>query len=122
MYKFSKTSQEKLSTCHPNLQKILNIVINYYDFTVLEGHRSHERQQKLLAEGKTTLKVSKHNKTPSMAVDIAPYPIDWNNTDRFKQLAKFIKCTAQALDIPITHGGDWKTFKDYPHFELKLCQ
>lgn len=117
-YSFSQKSQEKLSTCHPNLQKILNIVIKYTDFTVIEGHRSYERQQKLLSEGKSTLKVSKHNSEPSMAVDIAPYPIDWNDINRFKALANFIKCTAQALNIPIIHGGDWKRFKDYPHFEL----
>lgn len=116
--KLSQSSQEKLLTCHPNLQKIMNIVINHFDYTVIEGHRSNERQQELYAQGKSFVKVSKHNSEPSMAIDIAPYPIDWNDTNRFKELAKLVKCTAEALNIPIIHGGDWNSFKDYPHFEL----
>jgi peptidoglycan L-alanyl-D-glutamate endopeptidase CwlK len=52
------------------------------------------------------------------AVDMAPYPIDWNDLGRFKALAVLMKKAAKAEGVAIVWGGDWKTSKDYPHFEL----
>lgn len=52
------------------------------------------------------------------AVDIAPYPIDWKDLKRFKMLSEHIKKVARILNIQVAWGGDWKTFKDYPHWEL----
>ena len=118
MPKFSQRSQERLSTCHPDLQKIMNTAIQHFDFTVLEGQRTLEKQRQYLKEGKSKTLKSKHLLNPSRAVDIAPYPIDWEDIKRFKELAWLIKGIAKELQIEIIHGGDWKTFKDYPHFEL----
>lgn len=61
---------------------------------------------------------SKHNSEPSMAVDAAPYPIDWKDIDRFKAFAVLVKDRAAALGIGVKWGGDFKTIKDYDHFEL----
>lgn len=64
---------------------------------------------------------SKHNKTPSIAVDIIPYPfMGWDNTGDFKLLSDIIKRHAKALDIKIRWGGDWVNFVDMPHFELEI--
>ena len=62
---------------------------------------------------------SKHNRNPSEAVDLVPYPIDWNDIDRFKDLAVRFKRIAEEKGIEISAGADWKLFKDYPHFEIK---
>ncbi|MFW3388401.1 UNVERIFIED_CONTAM: M15 family metallopeptidase, partial [Kocuria sp. CPCC 205274] len=53
------------------------------------------------------------------AVDLAPYPIDWNDLSRFRKMADVIKNSSDILDIPIEWGGDWKTLVDMPHFQLK---
>ena len=128
MPKFSKSSVAKLKTCHPNLQVILLEAIEEIDFTVIWGERSLAVQQELYAQGRTkpgkivtwkdgVNEKSNHNYSPSRAVDIAPYPIDWDDLQRFKDLAKVIKRIALENSIELRWGGDWVK-KDYPHFEL----
>lgn len=140
MYKFGKKSREKLDTCHEDLQKICEEVIKYIDFSVLEGERTLEQQQIYFKEGKSKLdgvnKKSKHQSSPSMAIDIAPYPIIWNGNKaraRFYMLAGYMFAVAGRLydNNEIKHklrwGGDWdsdkdfedQSFDDLPHFELK---
>ena len=121
MYQFSKSSQKKLSTCHPFLQEICNELIKEVDFTVLCGHRGQEEQNEAFVKGASKLQWpdSKHNSFPSKAVDIAPYPIDWNNHVRFKDLASKFKAIAQHKNIQINWGGDFKSIVDMPHFELQ---
>ena len=125
---FSQRSLDRLATCDGRLQEILRAAIAHYDFTVLEGHRSEARQNQLYAEGKSKLRYprSKHNSTPSRAVDVAPYPIDWNDRERFYYLAGLIMGIAKIKGIPLRWGGDWdrdtdfadNTFDDLPHFEI----
>lgn len=116
---FSKRSKENLSQCDPRLQKIFNEVILITNCSVICGHRGEEEQNKAYTEGKSKLKYpqSKHNKTPSLAVDVVPFPIDWDDIDRFKELASKVKQVAEDLEINIECGCDWK-WKDYPHYEL----
>lgn len=109
-------------------------VIKVYDFSVLCGHRGKVEQTRLFEERKTQVywPDSKHNKTPSLAVDIAPYPIDWKDKGRFLFLAGAVHAVAALLlkQGQISHGirwgGDWnrngnfkdQNFFDLPHFEL----
>lgn len=128
MLKFSLKSKNNLATCHEDLQKIFNEVIKNYDCSILQGWRSNEEQEELFKQNKTKLraKQSKHNYHPSLAVDVAPYPIDWNNKDRFYHFAGYVKGIADNMGIEIRWGGDWnnnnsfddQTFDDLPHFEL----
>lgn len=128
MPKFGAKSIERLDTCHRDLVAVCERVIEVYDFTVLEGHRLTERQDELFRQGKSKLKggESKHNTFPSRAVDIAPYPIDWNDTKRFYLLAGMMFQAAHELGIRLRWGGDWdgdwdhkdQSFFDLPHFEL----
>jgi peptidoglycan LD-endopeptidase CwlK len=127
MPKFGKASLAKLDTCHPDLQRIFNEVIKTYDCSILEGHRSNERQKELYHQGKSKIKSGgKHNSLPSAAADVAPYPIDWNDKNRFCHFAGRVQGIALMLDIKIRWGGDWngdnnlknQTFFDLPHFEL----
>ena len=90
------------------------------DFTVICGERDKVAQDEAYGKGASKLKYpkSKHNRKPSLAVDIAPYPIDWNNHARFTELAKRFKRIAENKSINVRWGGDFKGFKDLVHFEL----
>ena len=121
MPSFSKRSADRLAQCHPDLQLVMNEAIKHMDFTVLCGHRGQMEQDKAYNAGNSTLKFprSKHNKMPSLAVDIAPYPIDWDDIDRFKALGNLVLDLAEQHGIELVWGGNWRTLKDYPHFEVK---
>ena len=129
MPEFSKTSMDKLLTCHPKLIQIVGRVIKVYDITVLEGFRGQEAQTRAVAEGKskTPWPKSKHNVLPSLAVDVAPYPVDWSDYKRFAFLAGVVFGIAYELQIKVRWGGDFngnmkfddERFVDSPHFELK---
>jgi len=134
MPKFSETSKQRLETCNQDLQTLFNQVINHFDCTILCGHRGENEQNEYYAAGRSKVKWpnGKHNKTPSMAVDVAPYPIDWADRERMHMFAGFVLGMAQALhdDGLMTHrvrwGGDWDMdtevndngFDDLVHFEL----
>ena len=119
MPRFSRRSMAKLMTCHPSLREVLLEAIKVYDFSVLCGHRGKEDQNRAVAEGNSRLSWpnSKHNSDPSMAVDLAPYPIDWDDLERFYYLATVVLAVACRKQIPLVWGGHWK-MKDHPHFEL----
>ena len=129
MPKFGKKSRENLSTCHEDLQKVFNEVIKHVDCSVLEGHRDERRQEKLFSEGKTKVHypMGRHNSKPSRAVDVVPYPVDWNDRERFHLFAGFVLGVARGMGITLRWGGDWNMnfevddnkFDDFPHFELR---
>ena len=129
MPSFSQKSLDKLNTCHPDLQRLFDEVVKDFDCTVLDGHRDKQRQNQMVADGKSKVIYpnGKHNKEPSEAVDVAPFPVDWNDRERFYYFGGFVKGVASRLGIPIRWGGDWdsdnvlddQTFDDLPHFELK---
>lgn len=128
MFKFSKKSLEKINNpkVHPKIKLLLLEAIKTtpIDFTVIETVRTVELQKLYFKQGTTRTMKSRHipstNKSGLCeAVDIAPYPINWGDTKRFITLSEHIKKVAKELNINIAYGGDWKTFKDYPHYELK---
>ena len=121
MFRFSKRSESNLNECHEDIQKVLREAIKHYDFTVIEGYRGEAEQNEAYNKGFSKVKFpnSKHNVMPSRAVDIVPYPIDWKNIKRFEELALIVKAIAEELQVGLNWGGDWKRFKDYPHWELK---
>lgn len=129
MYKFGTRSKKNLKEAHPDLQKLFKEVIKHYDCAVIEGHRSKEEQNKAYHAGKSKLKFpkSKHNKTPSLAVDVVPWPVDWNDYKQFYYFGGLVKGIAKQMNIDIRWGGDWdgdnsfkdQSFHDLPHFELR---
>ena len=136
MAQFGIKSKQKLLTCHPNLQLLMNEVIKHIDFTIIQGIRSKEEQVKLVAEGKSKTMKSKHLEQAdgfSHAVDIAPWisnhpdKIPWNEPKYFYVLAGHVQKAAALLNIEIRWGGDFNqngllsddSFRDLPHFELK---
>ena len=128
MAKFGKISREKLDTCHLALQRLFKEVVKEYDCTVLCGFRGEVEQNEAFRSGASQRRwpTGEHNKSPSMAVDVAPYPVDWNDLKKFYHFAGYVKGVAQSLGISVRWGGDWdsdedlkdQTFFDLPHFEL----
>ena len=118
---FGKLSLERLATCDQRLQLIANAAILITDFSVSCGYRGEQAQNEAYAAGHSRLRYpqSRHNRSPSQAMDLIPWPVDWGNIGRFKALAKIVKKTAADMNIPLDWGGDWLTFKDYPHYELR---
>ena len=148
MPSFSKKSASILETCHPKLQQVFNEVVKTFDCTIISGHRPPEEQFKLFQKGRIKddlgnwlivkredvvtykdgyEKLSKHNYRPSLAVDVVPYPVEWDNKDRMIYFAGFVKGVSEKLGFEIVWGGDWdadtdmedQTFKDLPHYQLK---
>ncbi len=131
MPKFGKRSRKRLKGVDSRLIEVLNEVCKYFDITVIEGLRSQERQNELVAQGKSKTKFGKH--VQGKAVDIAPYPIDWNARDDFHYLGGFVLGIAASKGINIRWGGDWSdsslsqgrrttkdnNFDDLVHFEIK---
>lgn len=132
MPKFSNQSKKQLATCHPKLQKVLNEAIKYYDFLVVEGHRGKAAQDAAFAKGNSQVRwpYGNHNKKPSRAADIAPYPIDWSNKTtslaRFAFMMGVVYMAGVKLGIKLRFGMDWnqnfdprdESFVDWPHVEL----
>jgi len=134
MPRYSKRSKDRLLTCDQRLQDVFNEVIKHVDCSILEGHRSKERQNKLYDEKRTKVKYpdGRHNSNPSKAVDVTPYPVDWEDRERQTLFAGFVIGIARSMGIKIRWGGNWdmyeengrwevkdNRFDDFPHFEIK---
>ncbi|QDP56922.1 MAG: hypothetical protein Unbinned3849contig1000_54 [Prokaryotic dsDNA virus sp.] len=128
MAKFGTKSKERLSTCHPDIQKVFNEVIKTIDCTVTEGMRGEELQNKYFDEGKSKVRFpdGKHNGNPSRAIDVCPYPVDYEDRERFTLFAGYVLGIAKSMGIKMRWGGCWRNdfdpkkngFDDMPHFEL----
>lgn len=145
MPSFGKKSKNLLATCHPDIQAVCNDAITRIDFSISYGHRTPDEQMKLFKKGRIfdrgkwikgkgtvtdkdgTIRKSKHNYMPSLAVDILPYPFNgWKDLDQFHKLKNEIFISAEKLGIKLVWGADWDgdgniaehTLQDYPHFEL----
>jgi len=125
MPKFGKKSQERLRGVNSELVNVLFELVKIMDVTIIEGVRSQERQDRLVAEGKSKTKFSKH--ITGRAVDLAPYPIDWEDRDRFHYMGGMLRGIAHQMGVKVIWGGDWdgdgetkdNNFDDLVHIELK---
>ncbi|WP_371688266.1 M15 family metallopeptidase [Snodgrassella alvi] len=143
MYKLSKRSLTNLQGVNTNLVKVVQraIEIAKQDFMVTEGLRSREQCCINYGKGRTAQQctqkgvpakyaqpniskvtwlnnpfASKHSQ--GRAVDLVPYPVDWNDLAKFRSIAEAMKQAAKELNVSINWGGDWQKTKDYPHFEV----
>lgn len=138
-FKFGDRSLKTLVGVHPDTVKVMTDAIKTspVDFTLTDGVRTTAQQQALYAKGRATAgskvtnvdgvnKKSNHQIKSDgygYAVDLYAYyngkvQVDDDKTI-INKIAPHIKATAKKLGINIEWGGDWTSFKDYPHFELK---
>lgn len=138
MYSLGPTSRKKLEGLHPNLVRVVTLAIQLttQDFAVTAGLRTVEEQAELYAQGRTkpgpVVTWTMHSRhLPAedglgRAVDLAPYPIDWNTPSKFDAIGDAMHRAANELGIPIRWGADWNSNgtprergeTDSPHFEL----
>lgn len=128
----SNSSSDKLSQCHPELQRLVRAVESRIGLVVSCGFRNEADQNRAYAEGKSKKKWpnGEHNKLPSLAVDMEPLKrskIDWRDKELFYYFAGYVHAVADMIDVKIRWGGNWnmnddlhdQTFFDLVHFELK---
>jgi peptidoglycan LD-endopeptidase CwlK len=137
----SSQSRAKMNGVHPDLVRVVEraITLTTVDFSVLEGVRTLKRQQELYAQGRTkpgpkvtwTMN-SKHRAQVDgfgHAVDLVPYPLDWNATSKFAAISKAMMAAAKDVGVKVRWGGNWdgddrpgeKGEFDGPHFEIVVA-
>ena len=134
MPKFGPKSQACLETCHPRIQRVLNRAIAEVpadlDFSIICGVRPKEDQEQAVIDGTSWLHWpdGKHNVDPdnprdpehpdkAHAVDLVPFPVDWDDHARFVALSEAIKWIAADEGVDLHWGYDlWG--KDDPHWQL----
>ena len=142
MPKFGSKSRHHLETCHPDLQTLFNAVIMVVDCSVTCGYRNERDQEKAFNSGNSKVHYpdGKHNSNPSTAVDVYPYPIDFDDLPRFYWFGGWVLAKAEILrnvgeiTNKIRWGGNWRglnsgkidfsynkrkdVLDDLPHFEI----
>lgn len=141
MPSFGNKSLSILNNAHPELRKIMNEAIKYFDFSVIESVRTEEQHNQNVRTGKskTTWEKSKHRarvdnegRLTSLAVDITPYPDPYRNNERFILMAGVVLAVARQMYAQgkvtkkLCWGGNWSmnddpkadSFFDGGHFEL----
>lgn len=123
-YKLGTRSLKNLEGVHPDLVKVVKraIEITKQDFTVIEGLRSLARQKELVAKGASQTMNSRH--LTGHAVDIVPW-VDGNVSWDWKfygEVRSAMMTAAGEFRVPLEWGGNWKTFRDGPHYQLPHAQ
>ena len=130
MNRFGKRSRANLSTADERLQKVAHHVLMIKDHSVIKGHRGKDEQDEAVRTGnsKVSWPMGKHNKVPSLAIDVQTYPRPEGQALREDQLylLGLYKGVGEMLGIPIRTGGDWdrdgeiadNNFDDFFHVEI----
>jgi peptidoglycan L-alanyl-D-glutamate endopeptidase CwlK len=119
-FRLSSRSRARLTGVHPALVAAVERAIakSPVDFMITEGLRSSDRQAALVAAGASRTQRSRH--LTGHAVDVAALvdgQVRWD-WPLYGRIAAAFKAAAAELETPIVWGGDWKTLRDGPHFEL----
>jgi peptidoglycan L-alanyl-D-glutamate endopeptidase CwlK len=128
MRQWDARSLRNLAGIHPDLRKVMDQALQDapFAFVVTEGLRTVARQRELVRIGASRTMNSRH--ITGHAVDLVPF-VDVNADGRvsveemyswplYHRLAPVIKAAAARVGVAIVWGGDWRTFKDGPHWEL----
>lgn len=119
-FQLSERSRERLKGVHPNMVRIVerSMELTDIDFMITEGLRTREQQAKYFKAGRSQTMNSKH--LTGHAVDVAVLVdgvLTWE-WKYYEQLSKYFKQAAKELGIKMTWGGDWKTLRDGPHYQI----
>ena len=131
MASLGRTSQDRLATCHPKIQRVIRRAEkeNPEDFSVVCGRRNEPDQEQAFREGKSDAHYgeSPHNEDPSEGIDVAPYRhgrILWDDGPAFVRLATHVLAAASAEGVKMKWGGHFKATRtrqygwDKGHWEL----
>ena len=112
----SGLSEDRLTTCHPDLVRVIHLASSRSSFQVLCGHRNEADQERAFAAGRSKehWPHSRHNSIPSEAADLAPIPLDWSDTESFRKLIYIVRAAALELGVELGPVIKW----DLGHFEL----
>lgn len=119
-FRLSSRSRARLVGVHPALIAVVEAAIarTPVDFMITEGLRTAERQAALVKAGASRTTRSRH--LTGHAVDVAALvegQVRWD-WPLYGRIAEAFKAAALDLKTPLIWGGDWKTLRDGPHFEL----
>ena len=131
MNRLGSRSNKSIKNIDPRLAVIIGAALaeGNVDFTITHGFRAKQEQQALYAQGRTKsgnivtncdgVKKKSYHQT-GKAIDFIPYPFDnnWNNTEQFKKIGEELLRVGQLLGYNCSYGGHWKSFKDWPHFQI----
>ena len=150
-YNLSQRSLDRLKGVDERLQRVVKraIQLTKQDFMVLEGVRTKQQCMINYGKGRTAAQcvakgvpaqyanpraakvtwlndpfASKH--VSGKAVDLVPYPVDWNDLKKFDAIAQAMLQAAKELGVPVRWGADWdgdgkpreRGESDSPHFEI----
>jgi peptidoglycan LD-endopeptidase CwlK len=118
--KLTARDESRLVGLHPDLVRVIRraAATTTVPFAVIEGMRTLATQRAYVARGASRTLRSRH--LTGHAIDIAPMmggKISWH-WPLYHQLAPIVKAAAAAEGVPIEWGGDWRSFKDGPHWQL----
>lgn len=128
-HSWGQKSQVCRASLRPELQLFADRLLERYegDLSIIWGHRGQKAQHQAFITKKSRVDWpnSKHNKVPSDALDIVPYPIDWDDHAAFYRLHEVAVEVAEELGFIIIWGGDWdndgdysdQTFNDLAHYQ-----
>ncbi|MGP2976107.1 M15 family metallopeptidase [Serratia marcescens] len=121
-FSFSERSKKNLQGVNPALIAVARraLELSPVDFGITEGLRTMERQREMLRTRKSQTLKSRH--LTGHAVDVVAYlgaNISWE-WKYYEQIAAAFKQAGKELGTVIEWGGDWKTLKDGPHFQLSV--
>lgn len=120
-------SESRILTLHPSVRDKATEFINKAEaqgikLRVTSAHRSHAEQTALYEQGRTKpgkivtkAKAGESSHNFGTAIDVVPIVngnADWN-TD-------WNKIAVIGKSLGFSWGGDWKSFKDKPHFEMNF--
>jgi peptidoglycan L-alanyl-D-glutamate endopeptidase CwlK len=155
-YRLGAQSLARLKGVHPQLARVVQGAIEKtkQDFMVLEGVRSKETMWEYWGKGRTASQcraagVPEKYAKPGLAkvtwlnnplgsnhrimadgfghaVDLCPFPVDWNDAAKFDAIADAMFAAAKELGVKIRWGADWdqdgnpreRGETDSPHFEV----
>lgn len=129
MITLTDSDKKKLLQAHPDLVKVVNEYLKSgtIPIKIMEVGRSLVQQKANIAKGVSWTMRSRHLVSSdglARAVDIVPLvdgKITWSWPVYYK-LAPQMKAAAKSVKIPVEWGGDWKSNKDGPHWQLPWKQ
>ncbi len=127
MPRLSQTSKTRRDTCHQENIDVLDEAIKHYNFSVIWGFRGEKSQNRAFRSGNSRNRwpTSRHNKQPSNAFDIVPYPGGYEASyEEFYEMATYVLAAASMLGVKLKWGGHWKNYtgkgdndRDWAHFQ-----